>query len=154
MEAGPAAKGRDNEGKMAISTAPDLSGSSRVDILTRPVALELLLQRERRDKMTHDKYLIRGSVGAQALLLPIRRRIIIIMIITKDASFTCFFGLVATCNVRGTCPMQKLPLFFNLIQMRPRKYKISYFGDPQTGEVYKNQVKRQKRMHFFINTIP
>ena len=34
------------------------------------VITELLLQRERRVKLTHDMYLIRGSVGAQALFLP------------------------------------------------------------------------------------
>ena len=33
----------------------------------------LLLQRERRVKLTHGLYLIRGSVGASALFLPIRR---------------------------------------------------------------------------------
>ena len=35
----------------------------------------------------------------------------------------CFFGLVGTCGVPGTCPTQKLPLFFNLIPMGPRKNK-------------------------------
>ena len=59
-------------------------------------------------------------------------------------SHVCFFGLVATCDVRGTCPTQKLPLFFNLIQMTTKK-QISYFGDPQTGEVYKNQLKNRRR---------
>ena len=38
-------------------------------------------------------------------------------------SHVCFFGLVATCDVPGTCPTQKLPLFLSLIQMRPRKNK-------------------------------
>ena len=38
-------------------------------------------------------------------------------------SHVCFFGLVATCDVPGTCPTQKLPLFLNLIQMGPRKNK-------------------------------
>ena len=34
-------------------------------------------------------------------------------------SHVWFFGLVATCEVPGTCPTQTLPLFFNLIQMGP-----------------------------------
>ena len=38
-------------------------------------------------------------------------------------SHMCFFGFVATCDVSGTCPTQKLPLFLNLIQMGPRKRK-------------------------------
>ena len=44
--------------------------------LTRPVAAAraVLLQRERRVKLTHDTCLIRGSAGAQALFSPIRRR--------------------------------------------------------------------------------
>ena len=49
----------------------------------------------------------------------------------EDASLTCFFRLVATGDVRGTCPTRKLQLFFNLTQMGPRKNTISYFGDPQ-----------------------
>ena len=38
-----------------------------------------------------------------------------------------FFGLVAACDVRGTCPTRKLPLFFHIIQMGLRKniYRIS-----------------------------
>ena len=48
----------------------------------------------------------------------------------------CFFGLVVTCDVPGTCPTQKLPLLLNLIQMGPRKNKNSYFGDPHTWEVF------------------
>ena len=50
---------------MAISTAPDLSGSGRVDMPTHRVKQqrELLLQRERRVELTHDTYLIHGSVG-------------------------------------------------------------------------------------------
>ena len=72
-----------------------------------------------------------------------------------DASRTCFFGLVASCDVRDTCPTQKkLPVFFNRIQKGPRKKQSSYFGDPQTGEVYKNQVKnrRKKNNQSFIRT--
>ena len=49
-------------------------------------------------------------------------------------SHVCFSGLVATSDVPGTCPTQKLPLFFNVVQMGPRKKQMSYFGDPQTGE--------------------
>ena len=47
---------------MVISTAPDLSGSSRVDMTTRPVAAGVLLQRKLPASLSH-KYLIRGSVG-------------------------------------------------------------------------------------------
>ena len=49
-------------------------------------------------------------------------------------SHVCFFGLVATFDVLGTCPTQKLPLF----QPDPdgtTKKQISNFRDPQTGEV-------------------
>ena len=35
----------------------------------------MLLQRQRRVSLTHDMHLIRGSVGAQAVFLPIRRGI-------------------------------------------------------------------------------
>ena len=50
-------------------------------------------------------------------------------------SHVCFFGLVATCDVPDTRPTQKLPLF----QPHPdgtTKKQITYFGDPQTGEVF------------------
>ena len=59
-----------------ISTAPDILGSGRVDMLTHPVAAARGngLQRKRRVKLTH-MYLKRGSVGASALFLLLRRRI-------------------------------------------------------------------------------
>ena len=41
-------------------------------------------------------------------------------------SHVCFFGLVATCDVPGICPTQKLPLFFNFIHMGPRKNKHNF----------------------------
>ena len=50
-----------------------------------------------------------------------------------DASLTCFFGLVATCDVRGTCPTLKLPLVLNLIQMGPRKNKYRISEIPRPG---------------------
>ena len=50
----------------------DLVGSTRSR--ARWHQRELLLRRERWAKLTHDVYLIRGSVGASALFLPIRRR--------------------------------------------------------------------------------
>ena len=45
-------------------------------------------------------------------------------------SHVCF-GLVATCDVPGTCPSPKLQLFFNLIQMGPRKSRISEIPRPR-----------------------
>ena len=48
-------------------------------------------------------------------------------------SHVCFFGLVATCDVPGTCPTQKLPLFLNLIQMGPRKNKSRISEIPRPG---------------------
>ena len=54
----------------------------------------------------------------------------------RRRSHVCFFGLVAMCDGPAPAQRKKLPLFFNLMQMGPRKKKISYFGDPQTGEVY------------------
>ena len=61
---------------MAISTVPDPSGSGRVDMLTSPVAAaRAAVATGAWVKSKHAMYLIRGSVGAQALLLPIRRRI-------------------------------------------------------------------------------
>ena len=50
----------------------DLVGSTRSR--ARWHQRELLLRRDRWAKLTHDVYLIRGSVGASALFLPIRRR--------------------------------------------------------------------------------
>ena len=57
---------------LAASTSTALS-----DVITRPVALErdLLSQRDRRVKLAQDVHLIRGSVGASAIFLTIRRRI-------------------------------------------------------------------------------
>ena len=47
-----------------------------------------------------------------------------------DASLTIVFGLVATCDVPGTCPTQKLQMFSNLIQMGPQnKSRISEIPD-------------------------
>ena len=61
---------------MAISTVPDPSGSGRVDMSTSPVAAaRAVVVTGAWVESKHDIYLIRGSVGAQALFLPIRRRI-------------------------------------------------------------------------------
>ena len=61
---------------MAISTVPDPPGSGRVDMLTSPVGSTLAaVATGAWVKWKHDMYLIRGSVGAYALFLPIRRRI-------------------------------------------------------------------------------
>ena len=61
---------------MAISTVPDPSGSGGVDMLTSPVAAaRAAVATGAWVKSKHDMHLIRGSVGAQALFLPIRRRL-------------------------------------------------------------------------------
>ena len=58
---------------VAISTVCDPSGSGRVDMLTGPVvAARAAVAAGVKSK---HMYLIRGSVGALALFLPIRRRI-------------------------------------------------------------------------------
>ena len=60
---------------MAISTVSDPSGTGRVDMLTGPVAAaRAVVAAGAWVKSKHDMYLIRGSVGASALFLPIRRR--------------------------------------------------------------------------------
>ena len=55
-------------------------------------------------------------------------------------SHVCFFGLVATCDVPGTCPTQKLSLFLNLIQMGPRKNKYRISEIPRPGR-YRTNIK-------------
>ena len=69
---------------MAISTVSDPSGSGRVDMLTGPVAAARAVAAT--GAWVKSKYmnLIRGSVGAEAVFLPIRRRIIKIKIIKKE----------------------------------------------------------------------
>ena len=59
-----------------------------------------------------------------------------------DASLTCFFGLVATCDVRGTYPTQKLPLFFNLIQIGPRRNNFCISENPRPGKILKSSKKQ------------
>ena len=66
-------------------------------------------------------------------------------------SRVCFFSLVATCDVPGTCPTQRLPLFFNPIQMGPRKTTI-VLRRSTNGEVYKHSVKTRKNIFFCIRT--
>ena len=62
-------------------------------------------------------------------------------------SHVCFFGFVATCDVPGTCPTQKLPLFLNLIQMGPRKTtNLLFRRSPDRGGIvltssYKTEEK-------------
>ena len=60
---------------MAISTVPDPSGSGRVDMLTSPVAAARAAVATGAWVKSKQMYLIRGSVGASALFLPICRRI-------------------------------------------------------------------------------
>ena len=65
-----------------------------------------------------------------------------------DASLTCFFGLVATCDVRGTCPTQKLPLFFILIQVGPLKTKYRISETPRPGRyTTSREVNEARRPH-------
>ena len=65
-------------------------------------------------------------------------------------SHVCFFGLVATCDVAGTCPKQKLPLFLNLIQEGPQKNKSRISGIPRPGRYRTNiKLKTEKNAFFF-----
>ena len=52
-------------------------------------------------------------------------------------SHVCFFGLVGTSDVPGTCPKQNCRYFSSLSRREHEKNKscTQYFGDPQTGEV-------------------
>ena len=59
-------------------------------------------------------------------------------------SHVCFFGLVATCDVPGTCPTQKLPLFLNLIQMVPPRNKSRISDIPRPGR-YRTNIKLKNR---------
>ena len=70
------------QSSVAVSTVSDPSGSGRVDMLTGPVAAARAVD----GKSEHMMYLIRGSVGAYALFLPIRRRIQIKKIKIKQSS--------------------------------------------------------------------
>ena len=65
-------------------------------------------------------------------------------------SYVCFFGLVATCGIPGTCPTQKLPLFFNLIQMGSRKSKYRISEIPRRG--YTSGKKTDKKQIFCTRT--
>ena len=42
-------------------------------------------------------------------------------------SHVCFFGLVAKSDVPGTCPTQKLPLFFNSSRWDHEKTNLVYW---------------------------
>ena len=67
-------------------------------------------------------------------------------------SHVCFFGLVTTCDVRGTCPTQKLPLFFNLIQMGPRKNKNLVFRrSPGRGGIVPTSSKTTEKNYEFLH---
>ena len=67
-------------------------------------------------------------------------------------SHQCFFGLVATWDVPGTCPTQKLPLLFNLIQMGPRKTNLVFRRSPDRGGVLTSSKKTENNMLFCIRT--
>ncbi|CAM9807425.1 unnamed protein product, partial [Laminaria digitata] len=75
---------------------------------------------------------------------------------SPDASITGFFSLVATCDVHGTCPTQKMSAI--LQYHGPRNNKSRYvphstrISETQTGEVYYNQVKKlTKNTEFFYS---
>ena len=62
---------------------------------------------------------------------------------------TFFVGLVATCDVRGTCPTPKLPLFFNLIRWTTKnKSRIS--ETPRPGRYTKTKYNNA----FFHTYVP
>ena len=64
----------------------------------------------------------------------------------------CFFGLVATCDVSGTCPTQQLPPFLNPIQMGPRKNKSRISEIPRPGRYRTNiKLKTDKSTCFCIS---
>ena len=68
-------------------------------------------------------------------------------------SLTCLFCLVATCDVRGTCPTLKLPLDLNLIKMGPWKNKSCISETPRPGRYTNIKCKSlQNVLHFFIRT--
>ena len=68
-------------------------------------------------------------------------------------SRVCFFGLVETCDVPGTCPRLKLPLFLNLIQMGPRKNKSRISEIPRPGRYRTNiKFKNRNKDDFCIST--
>ena len=56
---------------------------------------------------------------------------------------------VKTRDVRGTCPTQKLPLFFNLINIGPRKNNIVFRRPQDWGGILKSR-NRPKTMHFSL----
>ena len=64
-------------------------------------------------------------------------------------SRVCFFGLVATCDVPGTCPTQKLPLFLNLIQMGPRK-NTSRISENSRPKRYRANIKLKNRKNMTL----
>ena len=77
---------------MAISTVPNPSGSGRADMLTSPVsAARAAVATGAWVKSKHDIYLIRGSVGAPALVLPIHRWVdecFVLVIVWEDFGTT------------------------------------------------------------------
>ena len=67
-------------------------------------------------------------------------------------SHVCFFGLVATCDDPGTCPTKKLPLFLNLIQMRPRKNEYRISEIPRPGR-YRTNINSKNRKKMFFSLV-
>ena len=66
----------------------------------------------------------------------LRRGLLQKAVTTTDRCVAHFFGLVETCDVRGTCPTQQLLLLFNLIQMGPRKTNLVFRRPPNRGGVH------------------
>ena len=69
----------------------------------------------------------------------------------------CFFGLVATCDVPGTYPTQKMPLFLNLIQIGPRKTNLVFRRSPDRGGIVLSiasslkteKEKKRRYLHYY-----
>ena len=86
----------------------------------------------------------------------LRRGLLQKAVTTRDRCVAHFFGLVATCDVRGTCPTQQLPLLFNLIQMGSRKTNIVFRRPSDRGGIHvlKSSKKQTKNHAFFHSYVP
>ena len=62
----------------------------------------------------------------------------------------CFSGLVATSDVPGTCPTQKLPLIFNPIHMGPRKTNIVFRGSPDRGGILTSSKNTENNTWYLV----
>ena len=76
---------------------------------------------------------------------------------TRDRCVAHFFGFVATCDVRGTCPMQKFPL--RIVQSHPdgtTKNKCRISETPRPGRYARTKIKQKtdKKNAFFHSSVP